>query len=575
MPPVANITINDLDDTTYVEGSGIITVDGSFSVTGGDDFTGGFVEYSITGATCAETLGLETDLAPSDVDGVVTIVGTTVYRGTGAGHEVIGSVSATDDGEAGQPLRINFTNEFENGDFQEGEDGQTIITGWTTSINEGVTGFIHLDGVDQIAGQATPIDTTYPGSNTTDDQSTGGTFTQQAYLDDTGAGDYAILLDTGASSIGQSFGVIRGPYVYSNGTVALEAGDTVAFDWKALAGGDDHDAYGYIVDVNTGDTITILDSTGDSTNWATQTVTIGADEGGTYRFVFVAGSYDATGGQYVGGQLQIDDVTVTQANPPDAVTVADVSQIIDRLTYENTADDFATLTRTLNITVEDGLLTSATDQSLITITPVNDAPTFVKGADQVVDEDAGLQTVAGWATAIVNPEAAQTLSFVLSSDNSDLFSIQPIVNANGNLVFKSANDAYGTATVSVYLQDNGGTANGGDDTSAVQTFTITVVPVDAPPLTGFGDDVPPADQPGTQAPQGDPAPPPSDEPAPEQQPEPDEPEPEQQPDPEDLELNPVQAPIRQPPAAPPAFDDDSPQVVLIGIPLFEDMDMPV
>ena len=34
----------------------------------------------------------------------------------------------------------------------------------------------------------------------------------------------------------------------------------------------------------------------------------------------------------------------------------------------------------------------------------------------------------------------------------------------------------GTATVTVTLQDNGGTANGGSNTSAPQTFTITVTP---------------------------------------------------------------------------------------------------
>jgi hypothetical protein len=41
--------------------------------------------------------------------------------------------------------------------------------------------------------------------------------------------------------------------------------------------------------------------------------------------------------------------------------------------------------------------------------------------------------------------------------------------------------AGGTATVTVQLHDNGGTANGGADTSAPQTFTITVTPVNHAP----------------------------------------------------------------------------------------------
>src|SRR6185436_13029632 len=64
---------------------------------------------------------------------------------------------------------------------------------------------------------------------------------------------------------------------------------------------------------------------------------------------------------------------------------------------------------------------------------------------------------------------------------------QPAVNAtNGDLTFTPAANAFGSATVSVSLHDNGGIANGGVDTSAVQTFTITVnaanhAPVNAVP----------------------------------------------------------------------------------------------
>ncbi len=42
------------------------------------------------------------------------------------------------------------------------------------------------------------------------------------------------------------------------------------------------------------------------------------------------------------------------------------------------------------------------------------------------------------------------------------------------LSFTPAADANGQALVSVFLRDDGGTANGGDDTSPTRTFTITV-----------------------------------------------------------------------------------------------------
>src|SRR2546425_8481095 len=50
-------------------------------------------------------------------------------------------------------------------------------------------------------------------------------------------------------------------------------------------------------------------------------------------------------------------------------------------------------------------------------------------------------------------------------------------------LFRSPN-ANGAATVTVRLHDNGGVANGGVDTSAPQTFTITVTAInDAPSFT--------------------------------------------------------------------------------------------
>src|SRR2546430_13581610 len=50
------------------------------------------------------------------------------------------------------------------------------------------------------------------------------------------------------------------------------------------------------------------------------------------------------------------------------------------------------------------------------------------------------------------------------------------IAANGTLTYTPAAGATGTATVTVSLHDSGGTANGGIDTSAAQTFTITLIP---------------------------------------------------------------------------------------------------
>ena len=124
----------------------------------------------------------------------------------------------------------------------------------------------------------------------------------------------------------------------------------------------------------------------------------------------------------------------------------------------------------------------------------NSAPSFTKGPDQSVNEDAGAQTVANWATGIsAGPpnEAGQTLTFLITNNtNTGLFSVAPAVSSAGTLTFTPAANQSGSATISIVLKDDGGTANGGVDTSATQTFTISVGPVnDSPSFTRGADQV--------------------------------------------------------------------------------------
>jgi Concanavalin A-like lectin/glucanases superfamily len=76
--------------------------------------------------------------------------------------------------------------------------------------------------------------------------------------------------------------------------------------------------------------------------------------------------------------------------------------------------------------------------------------------------------------------------FVATNTNNPLFSVQPAVSAAGTLTYTPAGPT-GVATVSVNIHDNGGTANGGSDTSAVQTFTITITADTAGPTGGSVD----------------------------------------------------------------------------------------
>ena len=158
------------------------------------------------------------------------------------------------------------------------------------------------------------------------------------------------------------------------------------------------------------------------------------------------------------------------------------------LTYTPTGDfnggDSFTYTAT-----DDKGATSVAATVTLTVTAVNDEPSFTGDGDDTVLEDAGAQTVVGWATSISSgpaDESSQVLTFLVTNDNNGLFSAQPALSeTTGNLTYTPAANANGAATVSVQLSDNGGTANGGDNTSPTQQFTITVTAVnDQPSFTG-------------------------------------------------------------------------------------------
>lgn len=115
----------------------------------------------------------------------------------------------------------------------------------------------------------------------------------------------------------------------------------------------------------------------------------------------------------------------------------------------------------------------------------NVAPSFTGGVDQSVLEDAGSQTIVGWATDIsAGPasEIAQVVDFQVANDNPSLFSVAPAISPDGTLTFTPAPNANGSAVVTVRLHDNGGVGLSGADTSAAQTFVISVAPVNDAPV---------------------------------------------------------------------------------------------
>jgi hypothetical protein len=153
------------------------------------------------------------------------------------------------------------------------------------------------------------------------------------------------------------------------------------------------------------------------------------------------------------------------------------------LTYTPTADAFGSTTVTVVARDDGGTANGGDDTSdsasfTISVAPVNDAPRFNGGGNQTTVSLLGAQSVPGWATGI-SPgpanESSQSVSFIVTTSNPNLFAVQPAVSPDGTLTYKPKTLALGTATITVRAVDNGGTANGGVDTSAPQSCTITII----------------------------------------------------------------------------------------------------
>ena len=128
---------------------------------------------------------------------------------------------------------------------------------------------------------------------------------------------------------------------------------------------------------------------------------------------------------------------------------------------------------------------SPTVNFTITVNAVNDAPSFTKGPDQNVNEDAGPQTVNNWATDLNDgdPELNQDLNFVIDNNtNPGLFASGPEVDPSGTLTYESALNANGTATITLRIEDDGSNTPPNVNTSAAQTFDIVINPINDPPV---------------------------------------------------------------------------------------------
>lgn len=355
----------------YTEQAAPTAIAPGITVTGGVTYAGQHMRFGIAGASPSESLSLLQDAAPVTTDGVVSVVGGTVYRGNGTGADPIGSIDADDDGAQGRALRVNFTSKVDNAGFEQGLGDWTV---YEQRVDLGVT---------ELAGFTTQDTSTYPGNvsnrddNPTDDSWMPPTYTVRATTDgEPTEGAYAMELSSSGMTTGAPCDVVHGPAVAS-GAFEAAAGDTLYFDWRAFAGDDAAHVFGYLLDEN-GTQIEVIDAvtgTSASTPWSTSETVL--PRSGTFRFVFVGGTYDATCGQAAGARLLVDNIKVFGTRASDDV----VQQIARKLAYANSSDTPAT-SRTVDVTVSSAANGTGTATIAVDVTPVDDGPAFTGTAPE-------------------------------------------------------------------------------------------------------------------------------------------------------------------------------------------------
>ncbi|ETR71244.1 MAG: hypothetical protein OMM_08251, partial [Candidatus Magnetoglobus multicellularis str. Araruama] len=166
------------------------------------------------------------------------------------------------------------------------------------------------------------------------------------------------------------------------------------------------------------------------------------------------------------------------------------------LTYTFDEDQYGAITLTVVLSDDGGLdyidygaEDTYTRTYVIEAISVNDAPTYTKGANLYIYEDATDQIYTEWATNLYEgaiKESEQTLAFTVTNNYPTMFTTEPAIavsGTTGTLSYTLTADMWGDVTAVATLWDDGGTANGGEYTVA-ETFTISITPVnDAPDFT--------------------------------------------------------------------------------------------
>ncbi|MCC5949256.1 MAG: fibronectin type III domain-containing protein [Nitriliruptoraceae bacterium] len=467
-------SIEGLEPITFTEGGDPVRVAPSATISGSGGFADGFLRFGVAEPRETETLGLVTVESVDTAEGAVSVVGNVIHLGLGNGaSKQIATVSSSESGAAGQPLRIDFSAALENSDFSGGTQANGDPVGWTVnrqrvvldalasrtqqrpvSISGGGPYTISGDGYSfQTDFNYTPAGSHPAWGREGDERTLETPGTYQGWVGSHAGRTHALQLRMSGGWCTPSNQDFAGPhgltYCSSFGPDAwsspfeAKADDDLAFDWAAANGSDDYEVYGFLVDTSTDEHHLLMYGRGFQQGWTTASGKIPAD--GEYRFRFVSGSYDRTGGRLLGASLYIANARVLSTDATD-----DVATKIARLvTYHDSSLDPAP---TLEVTVEARTPSAGdlpTTSVETTVTLVDDPPVLTAPADVVVVNAAETQShgpVTGHLVA-ADPEG-DPITYALVGGESHVATVAGIdvdqrqVGDTGTLYLGSSTGAY-------------------------------------------------------------------------------------------------------------------------------------
>lgn len=176
---------------------------------------------------------------------------------------------------------------------------------------------VRINGFGSFLGCPTP-NSTIPGYQGNDDTYTLAAYSASIDFDSVPhIGGSSVLFLTLAGSVSFPNAVARGPILVSDNYLILDNGDILEFWFKiemkpiTFYVEENYDVFAYLQS-DTCQTITLTHATGTTIGWNKVSRKITYADAGNYRFIFVAGSFDRTGGQAVGTQVYIDNVRIVK-----------------------------------------------------------------------------------------------------------------------------------------------------------------------------------------------------------------------------------------------------------------------